>query len=308
METPVIYFYAPPGSGETRVSASVAFHGGEITEFYPRIDSSGAFPREIRWGTFAVVPDARPTFLKESGPSHYYAARETDATPIRVCGTRGDEWEKFLFYRGVGTFDLPLRVSLEHDELTLESRVISIAADRRPIAIEGIVFERKGDEVAFTSFKAGKPVKLARRTALARGTLAHVEGDLMKLLVAEGLYEKEARAMIATWRDTWFEDGLRVFYLTPRRTTDEVLPLTLKPAPQKLVRVLVGRAEVVTPEMESALVDAAYALADPSPARVEAARAAIARWGRFARPILQKVLDSTKDPVVREKLTSLLIK
>src|SRR5207245_10217803 len=76
-------------------------------------------------------------------------------------------------------------------------------------------------------------------------------------LVIEGLYQREAQAMVNTWRDSWFEeDGLRVLYTLPREWTDRTLPLTLDPKPRELVRVMVGRAEVFTPATEKKLSDA----------------------------------------------------
>ena len=72
--------------------------------------------------------------------------------------------------------------------------------------------------------------------------------DLEMLLAGHGLYPKEAEAMVKTWEDSWFEEGLRVFYVLPRRQTDAILPLAITPKPNKLVRVLVGRMEIMTPE------------------------------------------------------------
>ena len=74
--------------------------------------------------------------------------------------------------------------------------------------------------------------------------------ELEKILVSEGLYEKEAKAMIETWKDSWFEEGLRVFYVLTRKSTDKILPLQVEPKPKETVRVMVGRTEVITPEME----------------------------------------------------------
>jgi len=68
----------------------------------------------------------------------------------------------------------------------------------------------------------------------------------------QGLYPKEAAAMIKTWNDSWFEEGLRLFYFVPRAAADAILPITLDPKPEELVRVFVGRAEILTPEMEQA--------------------------------------------------------
>ena len=57
--------------------------------------------------------------------------------------------------------------------------------------------------------------------------------------------------MVNTWKDSWFaEDGVRVLYVLPRAWTDRTLPLKLDPAPRELVRVMVGRAEVLAPALE----------------------------------------------------------
>ena len=37
--------------------------------------------------------------------------------------------------------------------------------------------------------------------------------------------------MVETWRDSWFEDGARLFYLLPRSAVDVVLPLQIDPRP-----------------------------------------------------------------------------
>lgn len=71
----------------------------------------------------------------------------------------------------------------------------------------------------------------------------------MEPLVEAGLSHEEAAAMLATWKESYFErEGLRVFWIVPRAFTDRVLPLRLDPAPTSLERVLVGRSEVISPE------------------------------------------------------------
>jgi hypothetical protein len=84
-------------------------------------------------------------------------------------------------------------------------------------------------------------------------------GDLAKAvkeeLVSAGLYEAEASAMVATWNRSWFhEPGTRLFYVLPQSLTDELLPLTIQPAPQESVRVMVGRYEILTPEDEATFI------------------------------------------------------
>ncbi len=36
------------------------------------------------------------------------------------------------------------------------------------------------------------------------------------MLIAQGLYQDEAQAMLETWRDSWFEEGSRLLYIVPR--------------------------------------------------------------------------------------------
>ena len=57
--------------------------------------------------------------------------------------------------------------------------------------------------------------------------------------------------MVNTWQDQWFaEEGTRVLYLLPRAWTDRTLPLQVSPQPDSVVRVMVGRAELITPSVE----------------------------------------------------------
>jgi hypothetical protein len=58
--------------------------------------------------------------------------------------------------------------------------------------------------------------------------------------------------MVETWWKSYFQaPGLRVFWVLPRETTDRLLPLEVTPAPQEIVRVLVGRSEVLRPRQEA---------------------------------------------------------
>src|SRR5262249_54306424 len=100
METPVVYFY---GSRDSVAGVSVNFSHGTLTEWYP--SQSNINPTSsLRWRDVHVLPHATPNFPTEHGASHYYAARDTDAAPLQT----NSQNEKFLFYRGVGSFPLPL--------------------------------------------------------------------------------------------------------------------------------------------------------------------------------------------------------
>ena len=62
--------------------------------------------------------------------------------------------------------------------------------------------------------------------------------------------------MLETWRDSWFEEGTRVLYIMPRQDVDSVLPLTMTPEPERITRVFVGRAEVLSPATKEILREA----------------------------------------------------
>jgi hypothetical protein len=294
METPVLYFYS--GSAMD-VSVKVDFPKGRITEWYPQAREASA---GIDWGKIKVMPGASLNFPEESAHSHYYPAREVDAAPVQVCGTDGKpgQQEKFLFYRGVGTFDLPLSVKLEGETIVLKNPG---KAEIRNL----IVFENRGGKIGYRLYDSFTGEMRRQRPALDKNIDSLLE-DLKRILVASGLYEKEAMAMIKTWRNSWFEEGMRVFYILPRKVTDEILPVTIEPRPFELVRVLVGRAEVITPEMEKAVQQQLGLLRDPSIAVREAAMQSIRKYGRFSEPILKRLLIKEQNKNVRLRIEQLI--
>lgn len=277
METPVLYFYA---DHDADVSVRVDFPKGKITEWYPSARMSVG--SSIDWGHFAVMPHTTTNLLTEPGPNRYYAARETDAALVRVCNTNGraTEFEKFLFYRGVGAFDLPISVVLDGNRLQFTGLM---GID------QVIVFENQGGNIGFRIVHLSSDTATVERPALG-DSRASLLTALQQTLVAHGLYEKEARAMIETWRDSWLEEGLRVFYVLPRPVTDTMLPITIDPRPNQLVRVLVGRTEIITTEREAAARAGMRGLDDPSAEVRTAARAALRKQGRFMEPVLKQML------------------
>jgi hypothetical protein len=285
METPVLYFYA---NKEMEASAKVAFPGGRITEWYPPVldDENG-----IDWGHFMIMPHLNAPLLREARASHYYAARNTDSAMLRFCGGK-TEYEKFLFYRGVGTFALPL-------EARLDGEVIHLRGAQGEALGRVIVFERRHGHAHFRLVDVPPGgVDVARPTGGAE-----LDRQLEAWLLEQGLYYKEARAMIDTWRHDWFEDGLRVFYLLPRAATDEALPLEIEPRPQELVRVMVGRAEIITPETERAVLDSIGELQPYGNLDYDAiTRRLQARYGRFAEPIFKRLVARARGAEERERI------
>ena len=288
METPVLYFYA---DRERELSVKVGFPNGRITEWYPK---AAAVKTGIDWGTIKVKPGTSPKLLHEGKPSHYYPAREVDAAPVQV----GAENEKLLFYRGVGHFPLPIRARLHADD-----QVVVSAVDGPVNGV--IVFENRGGRMGWRSVGRLEDKALVERPALGR-TLAELRAEMERTLVAEGLFAKEAAAMLETWKDSWFEEGLRIFYLVPRPATDQILPLTIKPAPKTCVRVLVGRAEILTPAFRERVEEMVERLDAPLPADRAAALAEIKALGRFAHPVLERIAWTVKTKESKDKLIAMM--
>jgi hypothetical protein len=286
METPVMYFYSPR---DVTVSARVTFSKGLITEWYPHADGvlpGGAVRNaslnelqtdgSVAWNHVAVSPNLDGEFPHDVESNRYYAARETSSSAVRIETNAGEQHEKFLFYRGVSASSLPISATLNSDGKLV---VKNLSADEIPAAI---LLERRGERVGYRLIGALRE-EATMDPPVLNGNLEALYGELEETLVSQGLYRDEARAMVDTWKDSWFEEGSRLIYIVPRGFVDNVLPLTINPAPGQVVRVFVGRLEIVTPATARA-VEAAVARND---------EATLKQYGRFLEPILRIVESSS---------------
>ena len=223
----------------------------------------------IAWSDVKVSPGSAATFPVERAPSHYYQARQTDAAPLEV----GSQREGFLFYRGVGQFQPPISAIVGADGRTV------VWTSPETAVGDVILFENRNGVVSYAVQHASGGKLTLDRPVLDDETTAPKK-ELVQLLLANGLYRKEAEAMVATWSDSWFEEGTRLFYIVPRTTVDAIVPLKIVPAPAAVERVFVGRMELVTPAIKR---DVARALAASD-------RRALEKYGRFLAPIGERVL------------------
>ena len=351
METPVTYFYT---DRERDVNVHVRFPEGLLTEFYPpvaRMEPSFEFGEQLSlkcssldWGAVHLIPtdrlrarveDAIRRRLLESllplgltPPSdakfHYGHARETDSALVHVhrpkpdaekapLAPAGDFFEKFLFYRGVGNFELPLKLTAASDgtfELT--------NSGRNPVRSLFLI-DADGQAIRFAAYDqvaAGEQLRLVQSEEPA--TLDSLTDAVKAALVEEGLYEKEVIAMVNTWRSSWFgEAGTRLLYVLPQRLTDAILPLEISPEPEQIVRVLVGRMEIMTPAEESRVAALVQKSAAERRADLDLAASTgqppdyagpveLQGLGRLAEPALARVRSVSQDPAVRAEARLLL--
>ena len=273
---------------------------------------------------------------------HYTQARATDSALVHVRANRyptftwpntaanetktatsvankmpaipqADFLEKFLFYRGIGKFTLPYAAKFMSSELTFENQ-----SDKE--LSSAILIECHGDKIqtaVITKLAAGKSTQFENRRTVSRQQLSEIVQDH---LVAEGLYQKEAAAMVATWSDSWFtEQGTRILYMVPADTTEKLLPLHINPPPQESLRVLVGRMEVMSPESEQQITEAVVASAVERKKFHVAQQAlpkkqrktygipeSILKMGRLAEPALARVAAITTDQATKGEAKALL--
>jgi hypothetical protein len=277
METPVIYFYAPR---ETTVSVKVRFPQGTLTEWFPR---AVVTPSTIAWTDVKIAPQMPADFPLERGANHYYVARQTDAAPLQV----GHQKEKFLFYRGVGRFAPPIAATVSADGTINVKSVKSMGGGA---VGDVMLFENRKGAIGFQAHRVATD-RITLDPSAADGESPSPAAQLETMLMAHGLYQREASAMVETWRDSWFEQGTRLFYVVSQTAVDSILPLEIHPAPANVTRVFVGRMELVTAATKREVKDAITGNN----------KATLAQYRRFLRPIAARILaDST--PAERARL------
>jgi hypothetical protein len=300
LETPVLYFYGAAARG---VRVRVDFPDGVLSQWYPAATRFGpelglvAVPRQgfMEW-TFDMIPGMLPTEFPAVAADDIWApSRRVRSVPVAV----GAEREGFIFYRGLGAFELPLRMTVDAaDQITIRN----LSTDASPALFLLRVHPGGGaivelGSLAASGVMANVPSPIGGKEHNLDAYVANAQDLIAAALVKTGLYADEARAMVDTWSKSYFKsEGLRVLYVVPRAWTDKLLPLSVQPAPQAVVRTLVGRVELLAPSEEKDLlvrVSAAAASAMPFPD-------VISSMGRLAEPKLRRTLELATDPAVRD--------
>jgi len=338
-ETPVIYFYT-----EVRqpVQVGVGFPRGIWTQWYPQagrvrpsllehaekpdrlsggricwsaeLIPASAVKQEISKRRGAV-PESEVKLPATSSDALWNHAREVDAAFVKTVNAATDpptpEFEKFLFYRGLGETRLPLQFD--------EGGKGALTLDRQGSLGEGVrhvfvlrVENGRGVYSYRAAVRPGERVdgvipSMDEAQPLADFTKA-VADALAARLTEAGLYPKEARAMVNTWTTSYFQtEGVRALFVLPQSWTDAFIPMTIVPMPRQVVRVMVGRLELLTAERERLAENAVRDLAGHDATTREQAYRFLHEQGRYVEPIVRRVLKTTKDDGVRTLCRRLLL-
>lgn len=328
-ETPVIYFYTPQVQ---KVQVEVGFPTGMWTQWYPQattvrpgIVQAGSPPQtrngNIRWNV--VV---RPTDMKNGEPpatssdALWNYARDVDAAYVTTDrqlayplseyqkSSAAAEWERFIFYRGLGEAPLPMQVRFGSGRVTAST---SEAEGVRHLFVLRV--ENGRGAYAYAPSLTAKavldqPVPAMSESRPHDDFVKRVSDDVARRLVESGLYEKEARAMVNTWASSYFKtDGVRLLFVMPQSWTDRFIPMRITPAPQQLVRVMVGRMELLDEAREKRAEDAIRQLSSSDATVRERAFETLRAEGRYVEPIVRRTLRWTTDEQVRTLSKRLLL-
>jgi hypothetical protein len=339
METPVTYFYTDKPRS---VSVRVDMPQGVLTHWFPMVRQYGPpvsdkpMPNPpgsfIFWNKIDLIPPTAgpntpagtptPVMWRVQGTDPWRHARVTDSAFVKTyarddASETGFDYEKFLFYRGLGSFPTPLAAqttaSSDGLHLAMTNRTAQPLTGVFAVKVENetIAFARLPDVPGAEAASSHRPTvslteALSHPLSLNEGVHPAKEA-VAKALMAAGLYEKEAWAMVNTWDRSYFRtDGLRLLYLLPRETTDALIPIQIKPTPDQLVRVMVGRTELLTPETERRIEQWVGELGATDYRLRQTATAGLAKLGRITEPALRRVMSVTKDPEVRTRAESLI--
>jgi hypothetical protein len=262
METPVLYFYS---SVQKPVQVHVDFPNGMISEWYPDriggeetpagiLDFGAKHTGAIDWSATILPPTSTASLTQQSSATPFHKWTDPRATDANLVQNNNGEVEKYLFYRGIANFPLPVDVSFldsTHLSITNNSKLdlpfvfIYDHTNANDALVWGSGPLKSGASAVYTS-KNGHSFSQDNPTEFS---------DFKNALIAAGLTTKEAQAMLNTWEDGYFQTvGFKIFWIVPRTITDQIIPLTITPTPDTLNRVLVGKTEVLTKQFERQLL------------------------------------------------------
>jgi hypothetical protein len=278
LETPVMYFYPPRGVTMPPFDVDVHFRGGILNEFYPEGDASvdvdverlhqkthyGLIPARwdgelldnyvvgrLRWRGVTLHDKVS---VPQTTSHVWLAPRQVRASGVTASS---GESERYLFYRGVAHLDALVQTQLTAAEVRLRApkELEWMADSAMRIPDLWLVDVRWDGSAAFrevgslTIARGAASAELGRLALFATADYApsklmQLQASMKRALVASGLYDDEADAMLQTWNASYFhQPGLRVFYIVPRLWVDYYLPVQIS-VPNRMTRVLVGRIDL----------------------------------------------------------------
>lgn len=315
LETPVIYFHPPADAAlPITLDLTATLKGGLLSEFYPyaRFHIEGGTPAPAGIDRITAQTQGSLTWkglrvggavkIPETKEHVWLAPRAVDSARVAIKG----EGEQYVFYRGVGNIQAPLRVIRVGANNPADKIAIigtNSALDHATWGPMWLAEFRADGSCAFRRIEKTPKANNNRNVAIpatfadadfSRDAAPAMRRQMRAALISEGLFHDEADAMLNTWERSYFQEaGQRLFFLVPRQWTDATLPLKIS-VPAELTRVMVGRIELVTPGHRQALA----ALASAHPPMGKAASQLLQSLGRFGNALVLDELRQHPSPTL----------
>jgi len=155
-----------------------------------------------------------------------------------------------------------------------------------------------------SSIEAGGKQRVDLKFVTAAADINAFIAEVRRDLIAAGLFEPEADALLKIWHKGFFENaGIVAFYILPQAEYDRMLPLEIKPKPVSPI-VRVGLAFHPNLEAEPVITNRVKALIQQldsdDPAAREAAKSALLATGPVAIRLLKEAEKSGANEEIRK--------
>jgi hypothetical protein len=324
-DKPVIFFHA---TEPVEVELRVDFPGGIPAVWWPGTETPA-----IRYGKLTPAPkEGEPIrslewrlFLKEppklgiSGKlelahvdekSWVKALREVKADDVYVrAGEQyvGCEREKFVYYDGL----LPRG---QWVEIKFDKATVAVAnRAKHPVYDMTVVDRRKADHI-----RIARIVKLEAEAKVAELEFKEVDAkgwpaDGLEMLIGQlkeaGLFADEAKSLADLWKQELFlTPGVTLFYRLPQEEYDRLLPMNMKPKPEKLVRVGLVQHPHCEPDLAERVVALVGDLSNEDFETRERAQKQLDELGRAAFVHLVRMRKEVKALEAKRRLEEILDK
>jgi hypothetical protein len=324
MDRPIIFFHSPDAfEADLRIDFGAGIPGvwwpGTVNPGIHNESRLGEPPsgpyKSLTWHLHVKKPlfnlrnRQMPTY-KDVPEGHWVRTlRGVEADDIyATVGERnfGLEMERFVYYDGLLPRGKLATSTVEKDRVVVGNQA------KHPLFDVTVVDRRSPD----------KP-RLARLPQLDGGASKELDlkdlggakwpADGVKTLVGQlkdaGLFEDEAASLATLWtRDLLEGDGVTLFYRLPQEEYERLLPMTLKPAPEKLVRVGLVQHPYCEPGLAERVAKLVKELNDDDFEKREAAQKSLDAMGRAAFVHLLKLRETTFAPEAKRRIEELLEK
>jgi hypothetical protein len=326
VDKPVIFFHSPEA---VEVELRIDFPGGIPAVWWPATESPAVqfgkvipAPKEgepFRFLTWRLnlkeppkigIPMGKVELARVDDKHWAKTLRDVKAEDVYVrAGEQyvGCEREKFVYYDALLPRGQWVEIGFDKEKVSLASRA------NHPVFDVTVVDRRTSDHILvarLAKLEAGaKIAEVEFKEAEAKGWPASALGILIGQLKEGGLFEDEAKALTELWKEELFlTPGVTLYYRLPQEEYDRLLPLKMKPKPEKLVRV----GLVQHPHCEPDLAERVAALAsdlgnDDFDAR-ERAQKQLDKLGRAAFVHLLRLRKEIKGLEAKRRLDELLQK